>query len=246
VRVVVLLGDGAAWIWLAGRTHRALARVQVVEILDFSQACEHLATVAQAVCSRWPVRAQAWLAAVRHRLRQQGPVPVLAALARLRPLREAAAEEVRKATAYVTTQAARMASPTFAAQGLPLGSGAGESACKQVVQQRQVQAGRRWGVPGSQQVASLRALRCSGRWTACWQTQPLRRLRLVPGARATVPTLPAPSAAPSLSMPAAAPTAPPPAALACPASALRIQTSGKAWWPPRTWRNRSRCHQRSA
>jgi hypothetical protein len=235
VRVVVLLGDGAEWIWLAGRTHLARAGVQLIEILDFYHACEHLATVAQAVFGRCPLRAQTWLAAVRHRLRHHGPAPVLAALTRLRPPTEAAAAEVRKATAYVRTHAARMAYPTFAAQGLPIGSGAVESACKQVVQQRLVQAGMRWGVPGSQQVASLRALCCSGRWDAFWQTRPLHRLRLLPGGRDP--------AVPPVAI-AAPPSLPPPPAL--PPGAQRIQTAGKPWWQHRAWRGRPSCQQRSA
>jgi hypothetical protein len=242
VRVVVLLGDGADWIWLAGRTHLALPGVHLIEILDFYHACEHLATVAHVVFGRCPLRAQTWLAAVRHRLRHQGPAPVLAALDRLRPPSAVAAEEVRKATAYVTTHAARMAYPTFAAQGLPIGSGVVESACKQVVQQRLVQAGMRWGVPGSQQVASLRALHCSGRWDAFWQTQPLCRLRLLVGGQGTA-ALTAPVAAP----PAAPAPAPPPAmSAAAPPGTQRIQTTGKVWWQHRAWRDRPRCYQRSA
>lgn len=242
VRTVVLLGDGAEWIWLAGRTQLALAGVQVIEILDFYHACEHLATVAQAVFPTCPLRRQTWLAAVRHRLRHQGPAPVLRALARLRPPTSAAADEVRKATAYVRTHAARMAYPTFAAQGLPLGSGAIESACKRVVQQRQAQAGMRWGVPGSQQVASLRALLCSDRWDAFWQTQPLHRLRLLPGGRRPPTALRAttsPSATPSIptmatSIPTMATAAP------APPGAQRIQTVGKVWWSRRAWHDRPR------
>jgi hypothetical protein len=238
VQIVVLLGDGAEWIWLAGRTYLGLAGVQVIEILDFYHACQHLATVARAVFPACPLRQQTWLAAVRHRLRHQGPAPVLRALARLRPPTTAAADEVRKATDYVTTHAARMAYPTFAAQGLPIGSGAVESACKSVVQQRQTQAGMRWGQPGSQQVASLRALLRSGRWEAFWQTQPLRRLRVLPSG------LPAPSALPP---PATPPPAPPvPAPAPTPPRAQRIQTAGKAWWQHRAWHDRPFHLNRSA
>jgi hypothetical protein len=239
VRTVVLLGDGAEWLWLAGRTHLALRGVQVVEILDFYHAVQHLATAAQAVFGHAPLRAQTWLAAVRHRLRHQGPLPVLAALGRLRSPHAAAADEVRKVIAYVTTHAARMAYPTFAAQGWPLGSGAIESACKSVVQQRQAQAGMRWGVPGSQQVASLRALHCSGRWAAFWQTQPLYRSRLLADAGAA--TQPAPAVPP-----AATRTHPVIPRGTAPAATAHVQTAGKAWWPSRSWQTRLVCPKRSA
>lgn len=235
VRTVVLLGDGAEWIWLAGRTHLGLAGVHLVEILDFYHACEHLATAARAVFPTCPLRQRTWLAAVRHRLRHQGPAPVLRALARLRPPTPAAAEEVRKVSAYVRTHAARMAYPAFAAQGFPIGSGAMESACKSVIQQRQAQAGMRWGQPGSQQVASLRTLRCSGRWEVFWRTHPLHRLRLLPGGR--------PAAAAPPHRPATPPEAP---ALPTAPGAPRVQTAGKPWWPRRDWHDRPLSHQRSA
>lgn len=60
--------------------------------------------------------------------------------------------------------------PRFVARQWPIGSGAVESTCKCLVEARLKQAGMRWGVPGSQARASLRALHRSGRWTTFWQT----------------------------------------------------------------------------
>jgi hypothetical protein len=67
-----------------------------------------------------------------------------------------------------------MAYPQFVARHLPIGSGAVESACKGLVEARLKQAGMRWSVPGSQAIASLRALHRSGRWAAFRQTHPYR------------------------------------------------------------------------
>ena len=216
----------------------------MVEILDCSHASEHLAEVARLAFPACPLRRQTWLAAVRHRVRHEGPPPVLRALARLRPPTPTAADTVRKALDYVTTPAARMAYPYFAAQGWPIGSGLVESACKSVVQQRQVQAGMRWGQPGSQQIATLRALEQSGRWAAFWQTRPLHRLRLLP--RPAASRTPAPAAADlaQLTPPAAPPLAatdPPPTA-----PAQRIHTTDNVWWLSRDWHDRPFCSSRSA
>jgi hypothetical protein len=245
VRQVVLLGDGGEWIWLGGRALR-LPGVEVIEILDFYHASEHLAEVARVVFPRCPLRQQTWLAAVRRRLRHEGPLPVLQALARLRPPTPTAADTVRKASDYVTTHAARMAYPHFAAQGWPLGSGLVESACKSVVQQRQGQAGMRWGQPGSQQIAALRALEQSGRWAAFWQTRPLHRLRLLPGLAtpSTGAGAPAdPAQAPPPYVPPAAATAPAPPG---PPPPPRSDTKDKAWWQGRDWHHRPFCPSRSA
>lgn len=65
--------------------------------------------------------------------------------------------------------------PTFVARQLPIGSGAVESACKTLIEEREKGAGMRWTKTGAQVVATLRALQRSGRWIAFWATHPQRR-----------------------------------------------------------------------
>jgi len=91
---------------------------------------------------------------------------LLAALAALTPPVEEALNAITDAQTYFTRNVARMDYPRFVAQQLPIGSGAVESACKCLVEARLKQAGMRWGVPGSQAIASLRAVQRSGRWAA--------------------------------------------------------------------------------
>ena len=88
----------------------------------------------------------------------QGAAPVLAALAALCPPTAEATDAIADAQTYFTRNAARMDYPQFVARQFPIGSGAVESACKGLVEARLKQAGMRWGVPGSQAIASLRAL----------------------------------------------------------------------------------------
>lgn len=115
---------------------------------------------------------------------------------------------MRLATGYFTGHAARMNYPAFLARRLPIGSGAVESACKAVVQQRQVQAGMRWSHAGAQQLASLRTLHRSGRWDAFRAARPRPRHRLLPA--------PAPDHAAPAQLPDAAPA---------PARAIRLLTT---------------------
>jgi hypothetical protein len=175
--LVVLLGDGADWIWRYGRQFLALKGVELVEIVDQYHAIEHLWTVAHAVFGAGSAQAVAWVAPLKRGLSTDGVGPVLAALEPLAALAmpETAAEEVRKAQGYFTTNAPRMDYPRFLAQRLPVGSGAVECACKTLVQAREKQAGMRWSRGGAQAVASLRALHRSDRWERFWQTQPQRR-----------------------------------------------------------------------
>jgi hypothetical protein len=175
VALIVVLGDGADWIWHSAARFLQLGRVQLVEIVDIYHAWEHLWTVANAVYGTGAAAAAAWVEPLKRRLVEAGVAPVLAALEQLQPTDAKATEEVRKAHAYFTAHAARMDYPAFLARQLPIGSGVVESANKTLITAREKGAGMRWSGTGAQAVASLRAVHRSGRWEAFWQTQPQRR-----------------------------------------------------------------------
>jgi len=179
VMTVVLLGDGADWIWRYGRTFLAVAGVKLVEIVDIYHAFQHLTVVAKAVFGECGSQAGEWLEPLKRALEAEGPGPILGALATLNAESESAREEVRKAIDYFTDHAARMDYPRFRALNLPIGSGAIESTCKTLIERRLKGAGMRWTESGAQSVASLRAVYRSGRWDAFWKTHPQRRRRPV-------------------------------------------------------------------
>jgi Uncharacterised protein family (UPF0236) len=203
VRTVVVLGDGARWIWPRARAFLGLPGVEVVEIVDIYHAYTYLWAVGHAVFGAETAAAAAWVEPLKDRLYTQGAAPVLAALASLTPTTEEAGRTIADAQTYFTRHAARMAYPQFVARHLPIGSGAVESACKGLVEARLKQAGMRWSVPGSHAIASLRALHRSGRWAAFWQTHPYRQPAggaSRPGTRATA-SAPAARAAGTASSP---------------------------------------------
>jgi hypothetical protein len=172
---IVVLGDGADWIWHYARRFLAVGQAEIVEIVDIYHAWEHLGTVAEAIFGPSTSAARAWLGPLKDNLLTGGAAPILAALAALLPADAHAADEVRKALGYFTTHAGRMDYPRFVARHLPIGSGAVESACKTLIEEREKGAGMRWTKADAQAVASLRALWRSGRWTAFWRTYPQRR-----------------------------------------------------------------------
>ena len=238
VRTVVVLADGAAWIWAQARSQFQMPGVEVVEIVDFYHACEHLGTVAAAVYGPGTLRARTWLDRQCHALRHEGVAPIQAALAALKPRTAAGADEVRRTCGYFTTHATRMAYPAFQARLFPIGSGAIESTAKNLIQQRQTLAGMRWTRAGAQRVASLRALHRSDRWTAFWHTQPLRRLRLLVSDPARTTPSPKRDRAPTT------PTVPAPPT---PAGRTHVETSGKPWAKGKdSWRRAPMCPKRSA
>jgi len=213
VRTVVLLGDGAEWIWHRARHFLRVRGVELVEIVDIYHAYEYLWTVGNAVFGAGSARAAGWVQPLKDRLYEQGAAPILAALAALTPDTDAAAEAVRVAIGYVTTHAARLDYPQFVARQFPIGSGAVESTCTVLIAARAKGAGMRWSGTGLQAVASLRAVQRSGRWDSFWRTQPQRRapyLHALPRPRPTeVLPVPVPRHAPAAPLVAPAAAAPP-------------------------------------
>lgn len=233
VRRVVFLADGAAWIWHQVRAQFSHPGVEVVEIVDYYHAAEHLAAVATAVHGEGTLRAATWLADRKHALLHHGPAPVLAALAACTGLDPQTDALVQRTHAYFTEHAARMDYPTFVARHFPIGSGAIESACKLLITQREKQSGMRWSATGAQHIAALRALYRSAhaRWEMFWLSHPLARARLLESRPApayppadTPPPTDAPATPPATLVPETATADPPPTP-----RATRIATAGKLW-----------------
>jgi hypothetical protein len=154
----LILADGAVWIWNLADEYVD----QRIEVSDFYHAAEHLATVATA-CFPDPTDAAAWLDARKGDLLTLGPLPVLAAFDRLAPPTPKAAEARRVERAYFASRVDRMDYPSLRVDGLPIGSGAIESAADHVVQRRMKRAGMRWSEAGGDAMLALRGRQRSRR-----------------------------------------------------------------------------------
>jgi len=58
---------------------------------------------------------------------------------------------------------------SYRAEGLPIGTGVTEAACKTLVSERLKQSGMRWGMEGGRAILTLRSLIQSNRWDRGWQ-----------------------------------------------------------------------------
>jgi hypothetical protein len=158
LREALLLGDGAPWIWgLADE--RFGARIEAV---DHWHAAEHLHGPAKLLHGGGPA-ATAWAEARAGELLARGVAPVRAALRAARPPSAEAAERLRLERGYFAANAERMAYPALRLDGLPVGSGAIESAADHLVQRRMKRAGMRWSDAGGDAMLALRARLRSGR-----------------------------------------------------------------------------------
>lgn len=149
-RKVVVLGDGAVWIWEVARIYFPGA----IEILDLYHAFEHVTELSQLL---YPTEKDAKRkAALWKTWLKKDKVDQLIRVARLVASVSGNQEEVLKAIQYFQTNRDRMLYASFKRHGYFVGSGVIEAGCKTVVGQRTKQSGMFWHVVGAQNVLSVR------------------------------------------------------------------------------------------
>lgn len=159
-RKVVVLGDGAAWIWNQASYHFP----EAIQILDWFHATEYLWTVARAAFGEGNPETTVWVKATETLLWEGHWDDLRQALCDLACTYPAAKDAVETTLGYYENNRTRMDYPRYRALGLSIGSGAAESGCKQVVTQRLKGAGMRWIEKGAQAIAALRCLILADRW----------------------------------------------------------------------------------
>jgi hypothetical protein len=157
--VVVIIGDGAEWIW-----KRAALFERRCEILDFWHALEKAWEFARLQYGAGSKRADAWVHRMGQDLRQGKVEQVIARLKRLCPGSPESREKLDELIRYYTHNAQRMRYDEYLRLGYGIGSGAVESAHKQVVHARLRQAGMRWSEAGARRLLALRLLLLNDNW----------------------------------------------------------------------------------
>lgn len=167
---VILLGDGAKWIWerIGGLLKGATL------IVDWYHAMEHVWACGRELHGEGTDATRDWVKK-RETLLWEGNVRgLLRDLRRQRSqARGAKRTALEKLITYVENQDDRLAYDRFRARGLDIGSGRVEAACKHVVAIRMKRNGMRWSAAGAQHTLSLRAVWMNGQWSEFWEAQPL-------------------------------------------------------------------------
>jgi hypothetical protein len=165
-KAVIVLGDGAPWIW-------NLAEKQfpgAICIVDLYHAREHLEAVAKLAFGSGSESAKAWVAARRDELDDGDVEVIVAEIKRLRSRNLNVRAELRKEAEYFETNNLRMCYKHFRARGFFVGSGVVEAGCKSVIGQRLKQSGMRWTVAGANAVIALRCRLLGQRWDDLWHS----------------------------------------------------------------------------
>jgi hypothetical protein len=167
---LVVLGDGAPWIWNLVTEHFPNA----VQIVDLWHARQHVWQIANVVFGATTAKGAEW--ADQHcQLLEEGKIEMLVeAIALLPPLPPPPTSThsiPEQALSYFITNAARMRYPIFRAQGMHVGSGIAEAACKTVVSTRMKRSGMRWTPAGLDALLALRTARLNGTFDAFWKSR---------------------------------------------------------------------------
>ena len=162
--LVVLLGDGAAWIWEQGQKCFPMA----FQILDLYHALEHLSTLTKLLEDQ-PEAAKALWRAWREQLLADEVAEVLCqARQRAAKLAGQAAELAGKEIGYFENNQSRMLYGTYRALGFFYGSGVVEAGCKTVIGGRCKGSGMRWSEPGATHVLDLRCSLFGNQFDQVW------------------------------------------------------------------------------
>jgi len=158
---ILVLGDGAPWIWNVAADRWAGAK----ELLDFYHASEHLWELGRALYPEKQV--QRWVESRLHELRHGEEEKFLAAIQRIKPRRGKVGKTIREQKTYFAHQAERMSYEEIAQRDWPIGSGAVESACAGR-QGRFKRRGQFWTRVGVGHLEALMEARENNHWDKLW------------------------------------------------------------------------------
>ena len=166
---VVVIGDGSAWIWNQARLHFGRGK----QLLDWYHASQHVWSCANELYGEGKSAAAAWAKRMLRVLYDHGGRALLKRLVRSQRSRKRLSKALLELVGYVGSNVERMEYPAYRAEGLDIGSGPVESACKRLVGGRLKGPGMRWTVPGAEAILALRVCWFNGHWEQLWKSKPL-------------------------------------------------------------------------
>lgn len=161
---VMFVADGARWIWLRVTSlfsSLGLRADQVVELVDFYHAVEHLSKVADLRRGWTKAQRSKWIRKQRKRLLKGDVDHVIAAVDEL--CRGRLSDKIRTERDYFHNNISRMNYRRVKQEKLPMGSGAMESAVRRVINLRLKGAGIFWHEDNANAMLMLRSYYKAGR-----------------------------------------------------------------------------------
>lgn len=155
---LVFISDGAKWIWnWVGEYYP-----KSTQILDFYHCKEHLFAFAKKYHPKDEDLARKWVDACIDKLLAKKADELLATIKQLPCNHKELEKEKGKLYNYLQNNQKRINYGLYKEQGLLFGSGAIESANRDIIQKRMKLSGQRWTLSGAQQMLNLRVCYKSG------------------------------------------------------------------------------------
>jgi hypothetical protein len=161
---VVVLADGAIWIWNIAQLHFP----QATQIIDLYHAREHLSNLCKLLGGSEDhvvQRRRRWW----ERLDAGDVEAILSEAGQDLPEDPDVLEKVETEMGYFDNNRERMRYAKFRALGFFVGSGVIEAGCRTVIGQRLKRSGMEWSVRGANAIISLRCILHSGRLEDYWE-----------------------------------------------------------------------------
>jgi hypothetical protein len=169
---VVIIGDGAEWIWQWG-----LKYDWAVQILDYYHLKENVWKAARALHGEGTVEASDWVDEIMSRLWCGWVDSTVARLRRMKPRgwgREQKSKALETLANYMENNDYLIKYAHHRKAGRRIGSGAVESFCKQLFTMRMKGPGMFWSDKGARAVLHLRTVHLTGHWEDMWVPTRLR------------------------------------------------------------------------
>jgi hypothetical protein len=161
---VVVLGDGAEWVKNLAGHHFGHGQF----IIDFYHAKEHVAELCRALFGRDLKRLNRYRDTWWERLYEGDIESILQEARALLPKDPRAKKDARTQVRYFEKNIPHMRYGRFRREGLFIGSGVIEAACKNLIGHRLKQSGMEWTVQGANDIIALRCTELSNRTQAFW------------------------------------------------------------------------------
>jgi hypothetical protein len=158
IKEVVVIGDGAHWIWNMCDEMFPDA----VQILDYYHLSENIHKFGRYLYPNNDIDMKRWSKDSLEKVKKGNINELIADLPDLKGIK--LPFQVPNLKVYLNNNKDRISYTKYKEKGYYIGSGAIESGNKMVIHQRMKQSGMRWSITGGQQIASLRAKYSSNKW----------------------------------------------------------------------------------
>ena len=162
---IIVLGDGAPWIWNIADEHFYGA----TQVVDLYHAREHYWNVARTCFGRNNAKLHQWTEDRRRELDDGKVEDIVTAIRQCLTLSGCERAICEREIGYFEKNKERMRYGDFRRRGLFVGSGVLEAGCRTVIGQRLKHSGMHWTVRGANSIIALRCNIMSNRWEDFWE-----------------------------------------------------------------------------